>query len=665
MPVYYDGVSIRPAPRVAFSQEIRETADGRRLGSGVVATLTGQITATKTDDTESAIAIEGRLASIIHKQAALRAVFANDGRFFEVQGYDGSSPVKFNARVRSINFDEGIWIDVCSYTIVLEGTDFADEEQDDDYASIESASEGWSFEEGEGPHTYRVTHNLSAKGKVKYDANGVITAHAWETAKSFVTTQLKLSMNATATPWSTTAGATIFGNSAVEPDAAIQFNRVISENLDELEGTYNVTENYFVALNNFWEEFTVSVRRVTGEPFFGSVAAIQGSIHGLYVNLHDIETKLVNAKAYWLSLEPMLYARVSAYAADITLNSHPTTSNVDYNYNEGLINYSYEYNDRVNTNDTTESFNVSMQTSNEDGRTTVTLEGLIRGEQYLNEAFDIDLKYTRALARYNVVKLLALSRCVTETGLADLRAFPVSAVMSPNKLEGTISYTFVFDNRVPLSVKDEFSVSTRYSREDGKTFVTVEGTMTGYRTANATDPFVLNDIDERYENALAYFEAAEPNFLGLAATYVDTTKVNPTPYSKQVAHHPRAGQVTYNYEYNSIPAPCFPDALSEIITVTNEAATSVIAIVPVLGRAAGPIFQNTGTVKEKRRSLSIELVLPTDGTLSNCELLGEDSPTYDVTSYAPTGTVVYLDQNVSTWSPTTGRFTLQVSWIWQ
>lgn len=665
MPVIYDGISIRPAPLVTFSQEIQETADGRRLGTNVTATLSGKITAIKTDDVETPIALEGRLASIIHKQQHLREIFANDGRIFEVQGYDGSAPVKFNAKVKSISFDQGIWVDVCDYTIVLEGQGF-DDEPELDTSNIESASENWSFEEGDGPHTYRVTHTINVKAKTNYDADGTITTQAWEIAKRFAQNQLKLGMAGVSTPWSPKSGMDIFTESAVNPDSFGQYNHIITENVDELDGSYSVTENFFISASNYWEEFTVSTRKVTTEQFFGNVASIQGTIHGLYVNLHDIETKLVNAKARWLVLEPMLYARISAYIPGITLNNHPTVASVDYNYNDGSIAYSYEFNDRVNTNDTVETYNISKQTGYEDGIVSVTFEGLIRGELYTNEAFNVDLKYQRALARFDVVKLLAFSRCVTETGLPDLKPFPVSANFTPNKAEGSISYTFTYDNRTPESVKDESTISVRFSREDGKTFVVVDGTITGFRTANASDPFVANNMPERYNNAIAYFNSIEPNILGLAALRVDTTKVNPIPYSKQVGHNVRGGQVTYNYEYNSTPLPCFPGALSEVITITDDAATPVVAIIPVLGRAAGPVFQSIGTVKEKRRSVSIEIVMPINGTLTNCELIAtQGTPVVDITPYAPNGTIVYLENDSVSWSPTTGRYARQASWVWQ
>ncbi len=665
MPVIYDGKSIRPAPLVSFSQEIQEVADGRRLGTNITATLTGQITATKTDDTETPIAIEGRLASILHKQVALRTLFQNDGRIFEVQGYDGSDPVKFNAKVKSIVFDQGIWVDICNYTIVLEGNEF-DDELDIDFSSIESASENWNFEEGEGPHTYRVSHTLSAKGKATYDADGNITAHAWELAKDFVQTQLALGMNSVTTPWSPISGATMFADSAVEPDASNQYNRIITETVDELDGTYAATENYFISNHNYWEEYTVSVRKVSGEQFFGNSVSIQGTIHGLYVNLHDIEAKLVNARSYWLSLEPALISRIAAYVPSVTLNPNPTVASADMNYNDGSISYNYEFNDRANTNNTLETYNVSKQTSLEDGKTTVTIEGTIRGEQYLNEAFVVDLKYQRALTQYNIVKLLALSRCVAETGIPDLRAFPVSASMTPNKAEGSISYTYVFDNRVPESVKDESTVSTRYSRDDGKTYVTVDGTITGYRSAHAADPFVANDLEERYNAAIAYFQGMQDNILGLAANYVDTTTVNPTAYSKQVSHNPLAGTVSYNYEYNSMPAPCYPGAISEILTITDDASVPVIAILPVMGRPEGPIFQEIGTVKEKRRSLVMEIVIAVDGSMTNCELISSQAPPLiDITPYAPIADIVYIEQDNTSWSPTSGRYTRNVTWVYQ
>lgn len=665
MPVIYGGNSIRPAPKVRLSRSNNESSDGRKLGTTIQATLTGTITATKTNDTETAIAIESRLSTILQKQEALREVFATDGQLLEIQGYDGSAPIKFNALVKSIDFDEGLWVDVSNYTVVLEGYYFAGEEWSGD-PYIESASENWSFEEAEGPHTYRAVHTLNAKGKTVYDADGNLSTPAWQRAKDFVVNQLGLGWNTTETPWSTTAGSTLAADSSVALDASTPYNRIISETLDEFEGTYGVTETFFVSANPYWEEYTVSVRRVTDERFFGTAASIQGTIHGLYVNLHDIETKLVNAKARWVALQPMLLSRVQAYVpSGVTLNSHPVTATSDMNYNEGTVTYAYEFNDRTITNDTLETYNVSMQTSSEDNRTTVTIEGSIHGQQYQDENFSLDIRYNRALAQWNIVKLLLFSRCVNETAIADLRAFPVSASMTPNKDDGSIQYSFSFDNRIPETVRDEFTVSTRFSREDGRTYVTIEGTITGYRSASATNPFVANSAFERYDNALSYWNSIESNLLGLAATYVDTSLVNPTPYSKQVNHIPRGGQLTYTYEYNSIPAPCYNGSLSEIITITDEAATKVIAVVPVLGRAAGPVLQDTGTVKEKRRSVTIEIVMPVSGTISTCSASSNPAPVVDITSYAPSGSLVYLEQDQSSWSPTSGHFSRQASWIYQ
>lgn len=665
MPVIIGQTSIRPAPQVIFSQTHTATGDSRRLGTTTQATLKGTLVADMTDDTFTPLTIDLKLAAIIAKQEEFRQLFIPDGQWFEVQGYDGSAPVKFAAIVESIEFDAGPWTDKCDYTVVLKGEPFADEESDADL-HVESASENWQFEEAEGPHTYRASHTVNAKGKTLYQSEGTLPKKAWEYAKDFAINNLGLGWTSLPNPFWSASGSTLFGESSVQPDALLPFNRVITENIDELEGSYSATETFFVSQDPWWEEYTVAVRKEVNDPWTGNVVTISGTIHGLTTNLHDPEGKFANAKARWATVEGLLYSRVSGYAAPVVVNARRTAQQVDFNPNEGTVTYSYEFNDRPIVNDTLEFYNILLQTSIEDNKTTVTIDGSIVGIRYPDDPynpFEPFLKYNRAWAQWQNVKGLLFARVQNEAGVNDLKAFPVSASVTPNKQDGSVNYSFSFDNRIPETVRHEFTVSTRFSREDGRTIIAVDGTITGFRTASPTYPFQPNIQYERYENALAYFDGVQPNILGLAATYVDVGIINPVPYSKGVTHNPAGGQLTYQYEYNSIPNPCVPGALSENITISEDEAIPVIPELGVPGRGQGPILQDTGTVTVRRRTVVIEIVMPVVANMNMCAI--SPAPTIDVSGFAPVATVVYQEQGQTQWTPTNGHFTRTVAWKYE
>lgn len=667
MPVIYGGVSIRPTPYVVLNKTSQTLGDGRQVGSTTTATLKGSITSTKTGDVDMAIDLPQRLSVIIHKQAELRSIFQLDGQWLEIQGLDGSAPEKFIAFVDSIEFDDGPWLDVCPYTITLHGESMAGEEGPENN-HVESASESWQYEEGDGPHTYRVTHSLQAKGKTYDNAgDGTISKQAWEWAKDFVTNKLGLGWSTTTADFSPKSGHTIFDNGSIQPEAEFTaYNRIITENVDETDGTYSVTETLVLSKNNYWEEYTIAVRKETGNnlPLILNTVSINGVIHGLTVNLHDPEGRLVNALAAWNTIKPTMYTRASSYLIGITLNIHHTLENVDINTTEGTISYQYEYDDRVLINDTYEYYNIIQESSIEDGKTNVRIDGTIIGARYITDIYDPYLPYQRANTQFQFVKNLMFARCLSESGVPDLKPFPLSASITPDKQAGSVSYSFAFDNRLPELVRDEPTIGIRFSREDGRTIINISGTVVGLRAANATWPFGTYNALERYHNALSYFNGIKDNMIGLASTYVDVSKVNPVPYNSAISHIPRGGQITYEYEYNSMPAPCIPGALSENITITDDAATPVVAVIPVLGEPRGPVMQPIGTITEKRRTLTVEIIMPTSFLTTNlCSPPGP--PDFDVSPYAPKGNPVYISQDQTQWSPAHGALTRTVSWIYK
>ena len=61
-----------------------------------------------------------KLSAIFTKQQAIRELFALDGQKMEILPITGDEPILvLYPKVESINFEEGIYIDICKYTINL------------------------------------------------------------------------------------------------------------------------------------------------------------------------------------------------------------------------------------------------------------------------------------------------------------------------------------------------------------------------------------------------------------------------------------------------------------------------------------------------------------------------------------------------------------------
>lgn len=273
--------TIRPTPLVSISTQILKNAGGENFGVTYTITLTGTLLSDqgspygfRPDKTRYATisdlpnpipnnvgpygafdnnrshadnarppsqnldnSINNASASIFSKQKALRALFSIDGQLTEISDFATGTPSIFcYPRVINIDFQEGIYIDRCEYTITLEadtlltGNNIIDIEgnlipkkiEADVFTEIsESAligsqylgafltdfNEEWAIETDEQPEnenlirTYRITHTVNATGKTHYgpinndkypDAQNVkITAY--ESAKKFVLSRLRFS----------------------------------------------------------------------------------------------------------------------------------------------------------------------------------------------------------------------------------------------------------------------------------------------------------------------------------------------------------------------------------------------------------------------------------------------------------------------------------------
>jgi len=356
--IIYDNKKIIPAPFVSINKTYERAEDDTVLGTTYSITLIGKIVAWKGSPNSSGVFHttsgypvdevvdhDSRLKAITSKQDALRKLFSTSGLAFEIQSLDGSQPIKFYPRIQSINFPEGTWYQTCDYTIVMEADYLLPENEDSEIGNIRSANEGWSIDTDEGnpesidhPLTFRLTHNVNAKGKKTYAAASTFTS-ALNNAKAFVNSRLGFD-------------SSIISSSGVNdlPSYYQGYNHVRSENSDELSGDYSVVESWILSSGNALENFTIST--ITDEGGIGKVN-INGNITGLTSKVEPLSSpysssdqKITNAETKFNMVSGLIYSRAMNYSGISNLGISPINTNIGKNPSAGTINYSYDYDTR-------------------------------------------------------------------------------------------------------------------------------------------------------------------------------------------------------------------------------------------------------------------------------------------------------------------------------
>lgn len=376
MGVAYNQNPLIPAPQVSFRKRYVPTEDGRIIGSVYDIVLHGKLIAWKgspnsqgifwtagggTYPPDEVIDDAHRLGAIERKQEALRKLFSIEGQILEVDPIfpDSSPPIKCNPRIKEINIPEGMWYNDCEYTItmeadVLQGSSIVGAGEDNFGGFlIDKAQEDWSLEAAdEIGRTYRLVHTLSATGKRSYDSTGaLINGGVWQCAQQWV--NLKLGIDpARLNPAGilTLMDPSNYDNANYTPNPQA-YNFIRSEHVNEMAGTYGVTETWLVfdatgLAAPVIEEFNVQTRVDESRR---RTVSVEGTIRGLEVRdntTHALKsTRYTNALAYWNTIQSSMLGRAQSYSGFI-LNPNALQESYGKNDISGTITYNYEYNDR-------------------------------------------------------------------------------------------------------------------------------------------------------------------------------------------------------------------------------------------------------------------------------------------------------------------------------
>jgi hypothetical protein len=343
-----------------------------------------------------------RLESILTKQNALRELFALEGSRFELAPVN-TPPIVFYPKLVSIAFEEGVYTDICRYTVNLKADSILNDSdevyKDSSYAPngynagnkteieliaefgglVEDFSETWSVEVDEGvgetvgafgphnPRTYRLTRNLNAIGRDGFipSGNGVGRLYGWKEARNFLQKSvIENDLNGGFAKYPNYTYLQSFSDYAISLTGTyVAANHTRTENIDKTAGSFSITDTWLLTSGVAYENYNLSLNASIDNPFISvsingtikglSVIPSSGTLYGGLVPSTGIPSPFDNAKFKYFEVSNNGTYGITSYiykracnAANTTLNSQPKSIALATNEFAGEITYNVEFDNR-------------------------------------------------------------------------------------------------------------------------------------------------------------------------------------------------------------------------------------------------------------------------------------------------------------------------------
>lgn len=258
--------------------------------------------------------------------------------------------------------------------------------------------------------------------------------------------------------------------------------------------------------------------------------------------------------------------------------------------------------------------------------------------------------------------------------------------VATNKSEGSISVTETFlavptgtvgASGIPNSASETFDIQV--SQDDGLANVTINGEIQGFCDVSYATGFQV--VTSKYDNATSYYNSVKPRLYDRAnSAYQNITgtcfssNLNAQVRSRTVGLNPIEGTISYSYSYDTQPSGCITGdcIISQNITIDDTLATDVFASQVILGRAAGPILQDIGTITARVRTLNAEIVTLPAESCADLDTIYANAPRSQVDSLIATisGDLtsnydqVFVSSNTENWNFTQGRYTRSIGFTY-
>ena len=237
---------------------------------------------------------------------------------------------------------------------------------------------------------------------------------------------------------------------------------------------------------------------------------------------------------------------------------------------------------------------------------------------------------------------------------------------------------------------ENYNLSTSTSNTDPFVSINIDGNIKGL---SQLTPSGFGGLDTRehqnaYDNALIkYNEISNNGQFGIGsdaykrANNTVGVQLNSQPTSVSLGTNEFTGEITYSLGFNNRPTNIISGVVTETISVNDTYPGDIFAVIPVLGRATGPVLQYIGGRSEHKRDVSINLTMDYTnipyGSQRNPLLLKKPSviePTAtqladllkEVSPQGEPGVRKYFVSPPSeTWNPKEGTYSFNISFTYE
>lgn len=246
-------------------------------------------------------------------------------------------------------------------------------------------------------------------------------------------------------------------------------------------------------------------------------------------------------------------------------------------------------------------------------------------------------------------------------GVATASAYNYTRIEDENIRAGTYSMTEVwlcYDPQGGAAAIDEYVVDVKTDAQ-GLVTAIINGTIEGLQISNNTTQAVTST---KITNAIAKWSQVQPTLFGRIQSYVGNGVLNPVVLDQSVVREIQAGRINYSQKYDGRPSTSINGAISEVQNVVFVNPSEIVAVIPVLGRAAGSIIQDIGTTTNSYKEWSIEALMPKN--VYNAVNITKPNTDALAASFYPAGAnFFYKIQDEENFTPNNGRYTRRVRWI--
>lgn len=251
-----------------------------------------------------------------------------------------------------------------------------------------------------------------------------------------------------------------------------------------------------------------------------------------------------------------------------------------------------------------------------------------------------------------------------------VKNYSSGTTVDPTTREVTKTSTFILvPNSNYQKALAQYNLEYSSSVEDPNVTYTITGSVLGLRgISDGADVTRMSNAQLGYNLFSGTFLTKIKNTFPAAAAAA--TKVNSTSFSFNSTRNYNAGTIEFSVVYNTRPTNDITGDDGKVITSfekiesTDSGGTTVLNIVPVIGRELGPVLQDTGTVSERTRDFTLEVVYLKGKGNSNGP--GTSDIVDDYTP--PKGTTnqfVYITADSSTWNPNEYRYVRNITWVYE